>query len=173
MRIGEQLKIIRRSAGLTQEKVAEKLCVTRQALSNWEQEKAIPDLYTFARLAAVYQFSPDEFLLGKFDFKGTQNMKSNLSDAQIEKLIKKYYPDMADMNPMSGGLVSQTYSFTSKESKYVFQIGGKRKDFEKQLYISKRYREAFPVREVLSVNETEESISQNQQMGRLSQSIQK
>jgi len=84
MRIGEQLRILRKSAGFTQEDVAEKLCITRQALSNWEQGKTIPDLYMFAQLAAVYGFSPDEFLLGKSYFKGTKSMKTNISDAQIE-----------------------------------------------------------------------------------------
>jgi len=151
MRIGEQLRIIRKGAGRTQEEVAEKLCVTRQAISNWEQGKTIPDLYSFALLAAVYQFSPDEFLLGESYFKGMQNMKTNLSDAQIEKLITKHYPAASDMTPLSGGLVSQTFSFQSGESKYIFQIGGKRSDYDKQLYISKRYHGAFPVREVLGV----------------------
>ena len=159
MRIGEQLKTIRNGVGLTQEDVAQKLCVTRQAVSNWEQGKTIPDLYAFARLASVYQFSPDEFLLGKSYFKGMQNMKTNFSDAQIERLILKTYPDMSDLMPLSGGLVSQTFSFQSGEGKYIFQIGGKRDDYEKQLYISKRYRNAFPVREILSIKETEEGIA--------------
>ena len=86
-------------------------------------------------------------------------MKTNLSDAQIEKLIKKHYPDMAGMTPLSGGLVSQTFSFQSKENKYVFQIGSKLSDYEKQLYIGKRYRNAFPVREVLRIHESDDGIA--------------
>jgi len=86
-------------------------------------------------------------------------MKTNYSDAQIEKLIQKHYPDMAKLTPLSGGLVSQTFSFKSKTGKYVFQIGGKRSDYEKQLYMSKRYRDAFPVREVLSLHESDEGTA--------------
>ena len=159
MRIGEQLRAIRKSVGLTQENVAERLCITRQALSNWEQGKTIPDLYLFAQLAAVYQFSPDEFLLGKSYFKGMQNMKTNLSDAQIEQLICKDYPDFSDLTPLSGGLVSQTFSFRNGDEKYVFQIGGKKWSYEKELYITKQFRNALPVREVLSVQETDDGIA--------------
>ena len=155
MRIGEQLRTIRKGVGLTQDDVAEKLSVTRQAISNWEQGKTIPDLYSFARLAAFFQFSPDEFLLGKTYFKGMQKMKTNFSDAQIEKLICNHYPDANDLTPLSGGLVSQTFSFQSGKNKYVFQIGGKRDDYDKQLYITGRYRNAFPLREVLYVKETD------------------
>ena len=159
MRIGEQLKTIRKSAGLTQEDVANKLCITRQALSNWEQGKTIPDLYMFARLAAVYQFSPDEFLLGESYFKEMHNMRTNFSDAQVEHLIKKSYTDFAELTPLSGGLTSQTFSFHSDKKKYVFQIGGARNEYEKQLFISKRYGNIVPVREVLSVNETDNGIA--------------
>ena len=159
MRIGEQLKAIRRGAGLTQENVAEKLCITRQALSNWEQGKTIPDLYSFAQLAAVYHFSPDEFLLGKSYFKGLQNMKTNFSDPQIEQLIRKFYPNFSDLTPLSGGLVSQTFSFRNDEKIYVFQIGGKRQSYEKEYYISKTYHSSLPFREVLKVQETDDGIA--------------
>ena len=159
MRIGEQLKAIRKEAGLTQENVAEKLCITRQALSNWEQGRTIPALYSFARLAAVYHFSPDEFLLGKSYFKGKQNMKTNFSDAQIERLIRKLYPDFSDLTPLSGGLVSQTFSFRNDAKKYVFQIGGKRESYEKEFYISRQYHRILPFREVLTVQETDDGTA--------------
>ena len=159
MKIGEQLRTIRKGAGLTQEDVAQMLNITRQALSNWEQGKAIPDLYTFARLASVYHFSPDEFLLGKSSIRETEKLKTNYSDAQIEKLIQRRYPDMTELTPLSGGLVSQTFSFQCRDRKYIFQIGGKHDDYEKQLYISRKYGSVIPVRDVISVHETEDGIA--------------
>ena len=159
MNIGEQLRTIRKGACLTQEDVAEKLCITRQALSNWEQGKTIPDLYTFVQLAAVYNFSPDEFLLGKKYFKGSSNMKTNYSDAQIEGFIGKWYPAIIDLTPLSGGLVSQTFSFISGGEKYIFQIGNKKESYEKEMYISNHYRDALPVREMLEIHETDDGIA--------------
>ena len=159
IKISEQLKAIRKAAGFTQEDVAEKLCITRQALSNWEQGKTIPDLYMFAQLAAIYHFSPDEFLLVKASFKGTTNMKMNFSEAQIECYIQKWYPTTANLTPLSGGLVSQTYSFTADGKKYVFQIGGSQKAYEKERYIGAEYSGILPFREVLHIQETNDGIA--------------
>lgn len=159
MVISDQLKLFRKSTGLTQEEVADKLCITRQALSNWEQGKAMPDLYAFARLAKIYKFSPDEFLLGKSLCQDVTHMKTNFSDSQIEKLIIKSYPAMTDLAPLSGGLVSQTYSFSCGEEKYIFQIGGDFDDYKKQLYIGKKYRKYIPVREVLDIFQTEKKVA--------------
>ena len=159
MKIGEQLKTIRKCVGLTQEDVAEKLCITRQALSNWEQGKTIPDLYMFAQLAAVYNFSPDEFLLGKSFFKGTANVKTNFSDAQIEYYIGKWNQNAIDLTPLSGGLVSQTFSFIADGEKYIFQIGGNKKAYEKEMYIGAQFRKYLPFREVLNVQETDDGVA--------------
>ena len=44
MKFSEQIKKLRRDQGLTQEELAGKIHVTRQAVSNWENEKNLPDL---------------------------------------------------------------------------------------------------------------------------------
>ena len=44
MEIGKQLKEARMKSHLTQEKVSEKLNVSRQTISNWENEKCYPDI---------------------------------------------------------------------------------------------------------------------------------
>ncbi|WP_283112822.1 helix-turn-helix transcriptional regulator, partial [Lactobacillus gallinarum] len=44
MELGNLIKKQRADLGLTQEEVAKKLSVTRQTLSNWENEKSYPDL---------------------------------------------------------------------------------------------------------------------------------
>ena len=98
-------------------------------------------------------------MLGKSSIKGIDNLKTNYSDAQIEKLIKYRYPDMTELTPLSGGLVSQTFSFQCMEKKYIFQLGGKYDDYKKQLYISKKYGNVIPVRDVISVHDTEDGIT--------------
>ena len=43
MEIGKKLKNARVQSGMTQENVAEKINVSRQTISNWENEKSYPD----------------------------------------------------------------------------------------------------------------------------------
>ncbi|MDD7285522.1 MAG: helix-turn-helix transcriptional regulator [Firmicutes bacterium] len=46
MSIGEKIKKCRKEAGLSQEQLAEKLCVSRQAVAKWEADRGIPDVET-------------------------------------------------------------------------------------------------------------------------------
>ena len=53
MEIGKKLKAARSRAGLTQEQVAEHLFVSRQTISNWENEKSYPDIVSVVRLTCI------------------------------------------------------------------------------------------------------------------------
>ena len=64
MEIGKKLKKARVQSGYTQEEVAEQLQVTRQTISNWENEKSYPDIISVISLSEVYQISLDELLKG-------------------------------------------------------------------------------------------------------------
>ncbi len=60
MEIGKKLKEARQICGLTQESVAEELNVSRQTISNWENDKTIIDSQSLIHLADFYQISLDE-----------------------------------------------------------------------------------------------------------------
>lgn len=64
MEIGSKLKKARIDSGLTQEKVAEKIQVSRQTISNWENEKCYPDIINVIKLSDIYSISLDELLKG-------------------------------------------------------------------------------------------------------------
>ena len=64
MEIGAKLKDARMRAGMTQEKVAEEIQVTRQTISNWENEKSFPDIVSVIRLSSLYGISLDQLLKG-------------------------------------------------------------------------------------------------------------
>lgn len=51
MEIGKKLKDARIKAELTQENVAEKISVSRQTISNWENEKFYPDIISVIKLS--------------------------------------------------------------------------------------------------------------------------
>ena len=50
MEIGRKLKEARLGAKLTQEQVAERLFVSRQTISNWENEKSYPDVVSVIKI---------------------------------------------------------------------------------------------------------------------------
>lgn len=64
MEIGAKLKKARTLSNLTQENVAEKVQVSRQTISNWENEKSYPDIISVIKLSDLYNISLDELLKG-------------------------------------------------------------------------------------------------------------
>ena len=62
MDIGSKLFESRRAAGLTQEQAAEALNVSRQTLSNWENNKTYPDLLKSMEISDFYGISLDVLL---------------------------------------------------------------------------------------------------------------
>ncbi|HEM3181962.1 helix-turn-helix domain-containing protein [Streptococcus suis] len=77
MNFGQQIKDLRKKKGLTQEQFALKLNVTRQAVSNWENDKNLPDLELLILMSSVFSISLDQLILG-----GTE--MNNMT----EKLVK-------------------------------------------------------------------------------------
>lgn len=63
--IADRLCELRKSRKLSQEQLAEKLGVSRQAVSKWERGEASPDTDNLIALAEVYDVSIDEILTGK------------------------------------------------------------------------------------------------------------
>ena len=57
--VGENIKNIRKKNNITQEELAEKLSVTRQAVSSWENGKTEPDIKTLSRIADIFDTSTD------------------------------------------------------------------------------------------------------------------
>ena len=64
MDFGEQIKRIRQQENLTQEQFAERLNVSRQAVSNWENNKNLPDIGMLIRMSDVFQISLDQSIKG-------------------------------------------------------------------------------------------------------------
>ena len=77
MDFGEQIKSIRKKENLTQEQFAMKLNVSRQAVSNWENNKNLPDIGMLILMSNVFQISLDQLIKG-------DNHMNNMT----EKVIK-------------------------------------------------------------------------------------
>ncbi len=77
MNFSEQLKKIRKDRNLTQQEMADKLGISRQAISNWENDKNLPDIEMLIIMAQTFDVTLDELILG-------DHRNNNMT----EKLIK-------------------------------------------------------------------------------------
>ena len=64
--LGERIKYLRELRQLKQEQLAERVGVTKQTVSNWENGNMMPSVDTFLRIADFFHTTPD-FLLGYDD----------------------------------------------------------------------------------------------------------
>lgn len=71
MTFAEKLKYIRKQAGMSQEQLAEKLGVSRQAVTKWETDTGIPDIENIMAISALFDISIDELLVGEKGVKKT------------------------------------------------------------------------------------------------------
>lgn len=71
MTFAERLKFIRKQAGMSQEQLAEKLGVSRQAVTKWETDAGIPDIENILAVSALFDISIDELLKGERGAKKT------------------------------------------------------------------------------------------------------
>lgn len=62
MTLGEKLKSARKGAGLTQEQLAEKLFISRQAITKWEADRGMPDIENLKQLSKLLNVSIDALL---------------------------------------------------------------------------------------------------------------
>ena len=62
MTFGEKLKKLRNESGLTQDELAERLYVTRTAISKWETNKGYPNIESLKAIASFFSITVDDLL---------------------------------------------------------------------------------------------------------------
>jgi transcriptional regulator with XRE-family HTH domain len=85
MEIGKKLKETRLKCNMTQEQVSEMLYVSRQTISNWENEKSYPDIISIIKLSDLYSISLDELLKG--DKKMIEHLEDSTNTVQSNKKL--------------------------------------------------------------------------------------
>ena len=81
--LNKQIKKLRTDYGISQVELAKHLCVTKQSVSNWENDNIQPSIEMLIRIADFFKVSTD-FMLG-LDTKQTIDV-SDLTDTQIAHL---------------------------------------------------------------------------------------
>ena len=63
--VSDSIKKLRKEKKMTQDELAAKLNVTRQAVSNWEMGKTQPDVETLTQLAEIFGVSVERIIYGR------------------------------------------------------------------------------------------------------------
>lgn len=80
MEIGKQIKKYRKEMNLSQDELAKKIFVSRQTISNWENNKNYPDIKSLLLLSSFYDVSLDILIKGDID-----EMKEKIKTEDINK----------------------------------------------------------------------------------------
>ena len=87
MKLGNQIKYYRSKKELSQEELAERVYVTRQSISNWENNKNYPDINSIVLLSEVFEISIDNLIKGDLE-----KMKKEINSEEVKKL--NFYASM-------------------------------------------------------------------------------
>ena len=72
MELGKQIKKYRNELSISQETLADKVYVSRQTISNWENDKSYPDVNSLVLLSEVFQISLDQLIKGDIAYMKEQ-----------------------------------------------------------------------------------------------------
>ena len=83
MSIGSRIQQFRIYNGLTQEQLAEKLGVSRQAISKWEMEQSLPEIDKVVLMSKLFSVGTNEILLDDDDIKRLRPQEIHLSSIYL------------------------------------------------------------------------------------------
>ena len=101
MTFSEKLKSIRKKSGMSQEKLAEKIGVSRQAITKWETGAGIPDIENMIAVSALFNISLDELLSNeKIEKNQTDYIYESVTEYDIDQ-VKRYDMNLGGANTLS------------------------------------------------------------------------
>ena len=77
MTLGEKIMHLRSVAGMSQEVLADKLSVSRQSVSKWEMDQALPQIDKVLQLCQIFNVSTDELLYDKIVINRSKEGRTN------------------------------------------------------------------------------------------------
>lgn len=87
MEIGNQIKKYRSKLSLSQEELADKIFVTRQTISNWENEKNYPDIKSLVMLSSLFGISLDSLVKGDLEEMKKQIKENDVREFQKQGMV--------------------------------------------------------------------------------------
>lgn len=110
MTLGEKIQELRRRSGMSQDTLAETLDVSRQAVSKWERDEAMPETDKIIRIAKVFSVSTDYLLLEETPSPATaprpqdSRAGSSMGD-RLERFVRRHGYKVGYVMTAAGALV--------------------------------------------------------------------
>ncbi len=89
LQLGANIASYRKSLGLTQVGLAEKLNYSDKAISKWERGESIPDVLTLTQLAELYGVTVDDLLADPNALPENTSMVEKVMEKAVEKTLKR------------------------------------------------------------------------------------
>lgn len=86
--LSERIYKFRRKSGLSQEQLAEKIGVSRQAISKWESGTSTPELEKLLALSECFQITLDELVKEEIVNQSTNEMPQKIEGTKVPKDIE-------------------------------------------------------------------------------------
>ena len=140
MELGKQIKKHRQEVQLSQEKLADRVYVSRQTISNWENDKSYPDVNSLVLLSEIFQSSLDNLIKGDIEV-----MKDVIQKEEIVKMNRygKIYTKMLIVTAVSAVLLFMWFGvwafipwgiIWALSMYFAFQVEKVKKDNDVQTY---------------------------------------
>ncbi|MDR0435634.1 MAG: helix-turn-helix domain-containing protein [Propionibacteriaceae bacterium] len=85
MTLGQKLRQARVQAGFTQEELADKLCVSRQAVTKWESDRGTPDIANLQSIARLFDVNMDSLLATGWDGPTGEVVRQSIDLSQFHR----------------------------------------------------------------------------------------
>ena len=105
---GAYLSRLRKSADMTQSELADKLNLTRQAISKYEMGDSFPDISILIQIANIYEISIDDLISSGNPTKGETRILKNILSNNDDSLVK--IDDVVNLAPLIKPSVLGAYS---------------------------------------------------------------
>ncbi len=132
---GQRISKFRKEKNLTQNDIADKVGVTAQAVSKWENDQATPDIDVLVKLSDIFSVSLDE-LLGKEKPAAASLLPDKPTKKDIDNMVLKIKVDSVDGDTVNVNLpLALVRVFVNKEDGKISLLEGNPKleniDFSK------------------------------------------
>lgn len=108
--VAKYLQFLRKKKGYTQESLATKLSISRQAVSKWETGNTLPDLDSLLKLSQLYEITINEILEPK--------------DILISHRNRETIENFEQIVEMEGNEIKEVFLYFSKEEIVKASMGG-------------------------------------------------
>ena len=112
MTIGKRIAALRKEKGMTQEELSQKMEVSAQAVSKWENDQTCPDIISLPKLAKILGVTVDELLAGKEEIEPVARVlapeeRKDIKEMMLRLVVESCNGDHVRMNiPMALVLVA-------------------------------------------------------------------